>query len=86
MNLILDNIFIFILNMGVQGAAAATILSQLISALWVLIFLSGKKAILRLRLSTLRLKADLVKLILALGLSGFTMSVTKRQAVQLTEM
>ena len=76
LNLILDPIFIFRLNMGVQGAAAATILSQLISALWVLIFLSGKKAILRLRLSTLRLKADLVKQILALGLSGFTMSVT----------
>ncbi|MCI9018817.1 MAG: MATE family efflux transporter [Lachnospiraceae bacterium] len=76
LNLILDPIFIFRLNMGVQGAAAATILSQLVSALWVLIFLSGKKAILRLRLSTLRLKADLVKQILALGLSGFTMSVT----------
>lgn len=76
LNLILDPIFIFRLNMGVQGAAAATILSQLVSALWVLIFLSGKKAILRLRPSTLRLKADLVKQILALGLSGFTMSVT----------
>ena len=69
LNLILDPIFIFRLNMGVQGAAAATILSQLVSALWVLIFLSGKKAILRLRPSTLRLKADLVKQILALGLS-----------------
>ncbi|GFI08366.1 multidrug export protein MepA [Lachnospiraceae bacterium] len=76
LNLILDPVFIFSLNMGVQGAAAATILSQLVSALWVLSFLSGRKAILRLRLPALRLKAVLVKQILALGLSGFTMSVT----------
>lgn len=76
LNLILDPVFIFSLNMGVQGAAAATILSQLVSALWVLRFLSSRKAILRLRLPALRLKAGLVKQILALGLSGFTMSVT----------
>lgn len=76
LNLILDPVFIFSLNMGVQGAAAATILSQLVSALWVLSFLSGRKAILRLRLPALRLKAVLVKQILSLGLSGFTMSVT----------
>ncbi len=76
LNLILDPVFIFSLNMGVQGAAAATILSQLVSALWVLSFLSSRKAILRLRLPALRLKAGLVKQILALGLSGFTMSVT----------
>ena len=76
LNLVLDPLLIFGLNLGVRGAAAATILSQLVSALWVLSFLSGKKAILRLHLSTLRLEAGLVKQILALGLSGFTMSVT----------
>ncbi len=76
LNLILDPIFIFDLNLGVRGAAAATILSQLISAVWVLSFLHSKKAILRLRLSTLRLQGKLVKEIIALGLSGFTMSVT----------
>lgn len=76
LNLILDPVFIFVLEMGVQGAAAATILSQLVSAVWVLWFLSGKKAILRLKISTMRLKGGLVRQILALGLSGFTMSVT----------
>ena len=76
LNLILDPLFIFGLNLGVRGAAAATILSQLVSAAWVLGFLRSKKAILRLNLSALRLQKELVKQILALGLSGFTMSVT----------
>lgn len=76
LNLILDPIFIFGLKQGVRGAAAATILSQMVSAVWVLLFLSGKKAILRLQISTMRLDGSLVKRILALGLSGFTMSVT----------
>lgn len=76
LNLILDPLFIFGLHMGVQGAAAATILSQLVSAVWVLCFLGGKKAILRLRLSNLRLRKELAWQILPLGLSGFTMSVT----------
>ena len=72
LNLILDPVFIFVLEMGVQGAAAATILSQLVSAVWVLWFLSGKKAILRLKISLMRLEGGLVRQILALGLSGFT--------------
>lgn len=76
LNLILDPLFIFVLKLGVRGAAAATILSQFVSAVWVLWFLSSKKAILRLSISGLRLQGELVKKILALGLSGFTMSVT----------
>lgn len=76
LNLGLDPVFIFWLKLGVRGAAAATILSQMVSAVWVLLFLSGKKAILRLKISTMRLDGSLVKRILALGLSGFTMSVT----------
>lgn len=76
LNLILDPLFIFGLELGVRGAAAATILSQFVSAVWVLCFLCGKKAILRLNLSALRLRGELVRRILALGLSGFTMSVT----------
>ena len=76
LNLVLDPLFIFGLKLGVRGAAAATILSQFVSAVWVLRFLSGKKAILRLRISDLRLRGELVKQILGLGLSGFTMSVT----------
>ena len=76
LNLILDPLFIFGLGLGVQGAAAATILSQFVSAVWVLCFLCGRRAILRLNLPALRLRGELVKRILALGLSGFTMSVT----------
>ena len=48
LNLILDPVFIFGLNMGIQGAALATILSQFVSAVWVFRFLTGKKAIIPL--------------------------------------
>ena len=47
-NLVLDPVFIFVFHMGVRGAAAATVISQGISALWVLRFLTGEKAILKL--------------------------------------
>lgn len=76
LNLILDPLFIFGLGLGVRGAAAATILSQFVSAVWVLCFLCGRRAILRLNLPSLRPRRELVERILALGLSGFTMSVT----------
>jgi putative MATE family efflux protein len=75
-NLILDPIFIFVLGMGVRGAALATVIAQGCSAAWVLKFLTGKKAILRLRWGDLRLKASRVGRILFLGLSGFFMSLT----------
>ena len=48
-NILLDPVFIFFFHMGVQGAALATILSQLISAIWILKFLTGPKAILKLK-------------------------------------
>lgn len=75
-NLVLDPIFIFTLGMGVRGAALATVIAQGCSALWVLKFLTGKKAILRLKWGNLRLKARRVGRIIALGLSGFFMSLT----------
>lgn len=75
-NIILDPIFIFLFDMGVRGAALATILSQALSALWVLRFLCSSRAILRLRLKNMRLEAPIVKRITSLGLSGFTMSCT----------
>ena len=75
-NLVLDPIFIFALGMGVRGAALATVIAQGCSALWVLKFLTGKKAILRLKWGNLRLKARRVGRIIALGLSGFFMSLT----------
>lgn len=75
-NLILDPIFIFGFGLGVRGAALATIISQGLSALWVLGFLVSKRAIYRLRLKEMGLDLPLTGRILALGLSPFTMQVT----------
>ena len=82
LNIILDPVFIFVLDMGVRGAALATIISQGVSALWVIRFLTGPKALLRLKLSTLRPDLKLTGKICGLGLSGFIMSVTN-SAVQM---
>ena len=76
LNLILDPVFIFEFDMGVSGAALATILSQLVSAIWVLHFLTGKKAILHLRRKYFIPDAKLVKEILTLGTPGFIMQGT----------
>ena len=79
-NIVLDPIFIFLLGMGVRGAALATVISQACSAVWVLRFLTGEKAILRLRRSALALEWGRVKRILSLGASGFMMSLTNSLA------
>ena len=75
-NIILDPVFIFLFHMGVKGAALATVISQGLSALWILRFLTSPKSILRLKASCFRLKASRVKDIVALGMTGFTMSIT----------
>lgn len=75
-NIILDPIFIFTLGMGVRGAALATILSQGLSAVWIIRFLTGPKTILKLRFSCMRLERTRVRNIVTLGFSGFTMSIT----------
>ena len=75
-NLILDPVFIFALHMGVQGAALATVIAQTCSAIWVLVFLTGKKAVLRLEKESLGLDFPILKRICGLGLTGFTFSVT----------
>lgn len=76
MNIILDPVFIFVFGLGVRGAAIATVISQGASAVWVLRFLTGKKALLRLTRESLKLNFALVKEITLLGTSGFVMSVT----------
>lgn len=76
LNLILDPIFIFVFDMGVRGAALATIISQIVSALWVIRFLSGKKALLKLRKKNIRIDLGLTKSIVGLGTSGFIMQGT----------
>ncbi|MDR2502475.1 MAG: MATE family efflux transporter [Oscillospiraceae bacterium] len=74
-NIVLDPIFIFVLGLGVTGAALATVIAQLASATWVMLYLCRGAAI-RLRLSNMRLKASRVGKIITLGLSGFCMQLT----------
>ena len=75
-NVILDPIFLFVLNMGVRGAALATIIAQSISCLWVMRFLTGKRAILQLKKEKMPLDGKLLRQIMGLGLPGFIMSGT----------
>ncbi len=76
-NIILDPILMFGLDMGVEGAALATIISQGISAVWVVQFLSSKKSWLRIRSSHLRPRAKVLMPCIALGLSPFVMQFTE---------
>lgn len=76
-NIILDPIFIFIFDMGVKGAALATILSQCVSAIWVLRFLTGKRTTLRIKLSQMRPEKKYIFPVLALGMSPFIMESTE---------
>lgn len=77
LNLILDPILIFGLDMGVKGAALATIISQAISAAWVLRFLTSKKPYLKLRLCRMKVRAKVILPCMALGLSPFIMQFTE---------
>ena len=77
LNTILDPIFIFGLGMGVRGAALATVISQAVSAVWVLRFLLGSKTKWSLRREYLRPQAEVVLPCLALGLSPFIMQSTE---------
>lgn len=75
-NIILDPVLIFLLHMGVRGAALATIIAQGLSAAWVLAFLTGDRAILRLRRSRVRLDGVRTRRIVSLGISGFFQNMT----------
>lgn len=77
LNIILDPIFIFGFQMGVSGAALATILSQAISGIWVLKFLFGNKSILKIRKKNLGLNPKILCSIMALGVSPFIMQTTE---------
>ena len=76
-NIILDPILIFVLNMGVRGAAVATVVSQGISCTWVMAFLCGPKTILRVKPNNLRMRKDILFPCLALGLSPFVMQASE---------
>ena len=75
-NFVLDPLFIFVFDMGIEGAAVATVLAQGCSAAWALKFLMGKKAILRFLPKNMILEWAIVKRILSLGITGFVMSAT----------
>ncbi len=77
LNIVLDPFFIYVCQMGVQGAALATILSQAVSALWVLIFLCGKKTKLRIERKNLAIRKEYILPVLALGISPFVMQSTE---------
>lgn len=77
LNIALDPLFIFALDMGVRGAALATIISQGVSCLWILHFLTGTRGRMRLRLFHLRFAPSIVARTVSLGVSPFTMSFTE---------
>lgn len=76
-NIILDPIFIFAFDMGVSGAAVATIVSQAVSAVWVFCFLLGKRTKLRIRKENLLPSGKILAPVLALGISPFIMNATE---------
>ena len=77
LNTALDPLFIFVLGLGVRGAALATVISQAVSAVWVMTFLTGKKTRWHLKRENLRVDAKIVLPCIALGLSPFVMQSTE---------
>ena len=77
LNIVLDPLFIFVFDMGVKGAAIATVLSQACSAIWIIHFLISDKASLRLEKRYLKLHRNIVSAIVALGVSPFIMASTE---------
>ena len=76
-NIVLDLVFIFLFDMGVAGAALATILSQALSAVWAVWFLCGKKTVLRLKKENLRIRLSLLMPCVGLGVAPFVMQSTE---------
>lgn len=77
LNIVLDPIFIFGLDMGVKGAALATIISQAVSAIWVVKFLISKKSVIRIRLEHMKPDWKVIGSVCALGISPFVMQSTE---------
>ncbi|ACN83501.1 MATE family efflux transporter [Brachyspira hyodysenteriae] len=76
-NIILDPIFIFVFDMDVRGAALATIISQAISCIWILSFMTSKRTILKLKLKNFKISPNIILPCLALGFSPFIMQFTE---------
>lgn len=77
LNIALDPLFIFVFHMGVQGAAIATVLSQAVSAIWVLLFLLGKRTVLKIKIKCMAVQKNILLPVLALGISPFIMQSTE---------
>jgi putative MATE family efflux protein len=77
LNTALDPLFIFVFNLGIKGAAIATVISQAISAIWVLSFLFSKRAELRLDFKMMKPCFKVIGSISALGISPFVMASTE---------
>lgn len=76
LNIVLDPLFIFVFGMGVKGAALATVISQLASAVWTVLFLTGKRTLIKLSISAMRPQKKRIIKINTLGMSGFIMAAT----------
>lgn len=76
-NIVLDPIFIFVFNLGVKGAALATIISQAFSAIWVVNFLISKQSIINIKIKNLKINLKIMKRICSLGSSPFIMQSTE---------
>ena len=76
-NIALDPVFIFGLDMGVKGAALATVISQMVSFVWVMLFIFGKKNQLRVRMTNLCPRWSVMKRMLALGITPFFFSTSE---------
>ena len=77
MNITLDPLFIFVFDLGVRGAAIATVVSQAVSAAWVVFFLLSKRTLIKIRPRYFRLKSSVMLPVMALGLSPFIMQSTE---------
>lgn len=76
-NIVLDPVFIFGLKLGVRGAAIATVISQAVSAIWVVRYLTSKKSSIRIHIHSMKLSAKIVKNISMLGVAPFIMQSTE---------
>ena len=76
-NIVLDPLFIFVFNMGVRGAAVATVISQGVSCVWAVCFLLSKKTGLKIRLKNMRLSLKIIMPCIALGLATFIMQASE---------
>jgi putative MATE family efflux protein len=75
LNILLDPVFIFVFHMGVRGAALATIISQLVSAIWVISHFTGKNSVVKLKKENFKIEKEIVIGIVSIGMSPFAIQI-----------